>query len=79
MIIEALKSPAVSGDVYWHVGSDRAWSYSGSGTTFTEYNRVSNYTPGGTNEDVLHMDGTNNKIVIYDATGAIRVKIGNLS
>jgi hypothetical protein len=77
--IELLKSPAVAGDVYWHVGSDRAWKYSGAGTTFTELSRVSNYTPGGTNQGVFHLDGTTNKIAIYDDSGSIRVKIGNLS
>ena len=77
--IELLRSPALAGDVYWHVGSDRAWKYSGSSTTFTELDRVSNYNPGGTNTSVLGLDGTNNRIVIYDSNGNIRVKIGNLS
>ena len=77
--IEALKSPAVAGDVYWHIGSDRAWKYSGSGTTFTELPRVSNYTPGATNASTLYMNGTNNRIEIRDSSGTLRVKIGNLA
>ena len=71
--IEALKSPAVAGDVYWHIPTDRAFVYSGSGTTFTEYVRVS--TPG-TNGSIK-MDGSNGRIDIFDGT-TLRVRIGQL-
>jgi hypothetical protein len=78
-VIEALKSPATAGDIYWHVESDRAWKYSGSGTTFTELERVANYTPGGSNASTFRLDGANNKIEIRDSSGTVRVKIGNLA
>jgi hypothetical protein len=71
--IEALKSPAVAGDVYWHIPTDRAFVYSGSGTSFTEYQRVS--TPGSSGS--IQMDGTNGRINIYSGT-TLRVRIGQL-
>ena len=71
--IEALKSPAVSGDVYWHIPTDRAFEYSGSGTTFTEYQRVTK--PGASGS--IKMDGTNGRIDIYQGT-TLRVRIGQL-
>jgi hypothetical protein len=71
--IEGLKSPAVAGDVYWHIPTDRAFRYSGSGTTFTEYARVSTPGPNGS----IQMDGTNGRIDILDGT-TLRVRIGKL-
>ena len=71
--IEGLKSPAVAGDVYWHIPTDRAFRYSGSGTTFTEYARVSTPGPSGS----IKMDGTNGRIDILDGS-TLRVRIGQL-
>jgi len=71
--IEGVKSPAVAGDVYWHIASDRAFEYNGSGTSFTEYTRVS--TPGSSGS--IKMDGTNGRIDILDGT-TLRVRIGQL-
>jgi len=72
--IEALKSPAVAGDVFWHVQTDRSFRYSGSGTTFVEYERLTKPQSAGS----IKMDGDNNRIDILDGT-TLRVRIGNLS
>ena len=58
-VINALKSPPTAGDIYWHVQTDRAWKYSGSGTTFTELDRV---TASGN----IVFDGSNSRIIIVD-------------
>ena len=71
--IQALKSPAIAGDVYWHIPTDRAFLFSGSGTTFTEYQRVSK--PGSSGS--IQMDGTNGRINIYSGS-TLRVRIGQL-
>ena len=72
-LIEALKSPAVAGDVYWHIASDRAFEYNGSGTSFTEYTRISTPGSGGS----IKLDADNNRIDILDGT-TLRVRIGKL-
>ncbi len=71
--IEAVKSPILAGDVYWHVASDRAFKYNGSGTSFTEYTRVS--TPGSSGS--IKMDGINGRIEVYQGS-TLRVRIGQL-
>jgi hypothetical protein len=71
--IEAVKSPALAGDVYWHIPSDRAFKYNGSGTSFTEYARVS--APGSSGS--IKMDGTNGRIEVYQGS-TLRVRIGQL-
>ena len=68
-----MKSPALAGDVYWHIPTDRAFRYSGSGNTFTEYARVS--APGASGS--IKMDGTNGRIEVYQGS-TLRVRIGQL-
>jgi hypothetical protein len=63
----------LAGDVYWHVASDRAFKYNGSGTSFTEYTRVS--TPGSSGS--IKMDGINGRIEVYQGS-TLRVRIGQL-
>ena len=72
--IETVKSPALAGDVYWHIPTDRAFRYSGSGTTFTEYTRISTPTASGS----IKLDAPNNRIDILDGT-TLRVRIGKLT
>ena len=73
-LIEGVKSPARSGDIYWHIPTDRAFKYNGSGTSFTEYTRIS--TPTGTGS--ISLDAPNNRIDIFEGS-TLRVRIGKLS
>ena len=72
--IESVKSPAREGDIYWHIPTDRAFKYNGTGTSFTEYTRIS--TPTGTGS--IALDAPNNRIDIFDGS-TLRVRIGKLS